>query len=120
MGANNCTIAKATSTTVPSSGWTTSLTNVYHNNYIFLKPGDNNLNSSTRTIYITADGKDCTNAPGGATWTQAADSIASTSYQYQVTFTKSGTYASANIPDTGLTSATAMGTVGVKYKGVYT
>ena len=120
MSVSNCTIAKSTSTSVPSSGWATSLTNVYHDNYIFLKPGNNNLNASTREIIITADDKDCTDNPGEATWTQAADSIASTSYNYQVTFTKSGTYASNNIPDTGLTSATSMGTVGVKYKGVYT
>ena len=120
VSVSNCTIAKSTSTSVPSSGWATSLTNVYHDNYIFLKPGNNNLNASTREIIITADDKDCTDNPGEATWTQAADSIASTSYNYQVTFTKSGTYASNNIPDTGLTSATSMGTVGVKYKGVYT
>jgi len=120
VSVNDCTIAKSRSTTVPSSGWATSLTNVYYNDYIFLKPGNNNLNASTREIIITADSKGCTDNPGQETWTQAADSITSTSYKYQVTFTKSGTYASSNIPDTGLTSATKMGTVTVKYKGVYT
>jgi len=51
-------------------------------------------------------------------WTQAADSN-TMKYEYQASITKSGTYASSNIPAAGLTSGTSVGKVSISVRPVY-
>lgn len=106
-----------------TAGTTTSLTGITNGQKIYLNVPCRGAYTTTRSLVLTPSAgvtaASSGNAYNTASINQAANSSTSAGYKYTVSITKSGTYASSNIPTVGLTSGTAMATLNVNVVPMY-
>lgn len=100
-----------------TAGTTTSLTGITNGQKIYLNVPCRGAYTTTRSLTLTPSAG-VTAASSGNTYNtasinQAANLPSFAGYKYTVSITKSGTYASDNIPAVGLSSGTAIGTLNV-------
>ena len=106
-----------------TAGTTTSLTGITNGQKIYLNVPCRGAYTTTRTLTLTPSAGVTAASSGNvyntASINQAANSSSSAGYKYTASITKSGTYASSNIPAAGLSSGTAIGTLNVSVIPMY-
>ena len=106
-----------------TAGTTTSLTGITNGQKIYLNVPCRGAYTTTRSLTLTPSAGVTAASSGNvyntASINQAANSSSSAGYKYTASITKSGTYASSNIPAAGLSSGTAIGTLNVSVIPMY-